>query len=456
MTKIVQFFSIQNTLGLFSSQEIIQDIKTSYNKSDIGKIDLAFPWNKIKKLIKPNKSTKGPKPLVSIQGKIAIMILKAYTGLSDKKLAEQINTNNHYRIFCRLPITLEPVIKNYKHISRIRTELASKLDWDEFQEALITHWLPQIENKGHILMDATCYESDLRYPTDVKLLWESLDYIMRTLKRICKMTKTKQIRSKYKQLKKEYIIYSRLRKKSYKKTKKMIQKLLYIDIKLLNELERIQSIHGINPREKQETVKKVLYQQKQKQEGEKVKSQIVSLSKSYIRPIVRGKETKRVEFGAKVNKIQIDGINIIEHLSFEAFHEGIRYEKSIEKSEELTQTKVTLTGADNIYGTNSNRSYAKERKIFTDFKRKGRAGKNEKSRKLASGIIRKARGSRLEGSFGVEKRSYGLGRIKARRRETEVLMINIGIHTKNLLEIGRRIYQSSQMEEASPGSKESA
>ena len=36
----------------------------------------------------------------------------------------------------------------------------------------------------------------------------------------------------------------------------------------------------------------------------------------------RGRETKSVEFGAKVNNIQIDGISFIEHLSFKAFNEG--------------------------------------------------------------------------------------------------------------------------------------
>ena len=35
-------------------------------------------------------------------------------------------------------------------------------------------------------------------------------------------------------------------------------------------------------------------------------------SRYYVRPIVRGKETKSVEFGAKVNNIQIDGISFIE------------------------------------------------------------------------------------------------------------------------------------------------
>ena len=42
-------------------------------------------------------------------------------------------------------------------------------------------------------------------------------------------------------------------------------------------------------------------------EGRKVSDRIVSFDRHYVRPIVRGKETKYVEFGAKVNNIQIDG-----------------------------------------------------------------------------------------------------------------------------------------------------
>lgn len=46
----------------------------------------------------------------------------------------------------------------------------------------------------------------------------------------------------------------------------------------------------------------------------------VDNSVHYIRP----KETKSVEFGAKVNNVQTDGISFIEHFSFKAFNEGIR------------------------------------------------------------------------------------------------------------------------------------
>ncbi len=34
------------------------------------------------------------------------------------------------------------------------------------------------------------------------------------------------------------------------------------------------------------------------------------MDKGHIRAMARGKETKRVEFGAKVNILQIDGVSI--------------------------------------------------------------------------------------------------------------------------------------------------
>lgn len=50
----------------------------------------------------------------------------------------------------------------------------------------------------------------------------------------------------------------------------------------------------------------------------------MSIDKHYVRPVVRVKETKAVEFGAKANLIQVDGINFIEHVSFKSFNEGTR------------------------------------------------------------------------------------------------------------------------------------
>lgn len=44
---------------------------------------------------------------------------------------------------------------------------------------------------------------------------------------------------------------------------------------------------------------------------ERMNDRIVCISKPYVRLIVRGKEVKSVEFGAKCNNILFDGLSFI-------------------------------------------------------------------------------------------------------------------------------------------------
>ena len=103
----------------------------------------------------------------------------------------------------------------------------------------------------------------------------------------------------------------------------------------------------------------------------------IKKSKPYIRPIVRGKETKTVEFGAKCNNILIDCISFIEKLSFNAFNEGTRLKHCVSLSEKLTGVPVKKIGGDQGYSGNDSRTFCKENKIETSFTPKGRTGKNE-------------------------------------------------------------------------------
>ena len=228
-------------------------------------------------------------------------------------------------------------ITNYKIVSAVRNEMASRLDIESLQEVLASHWKPYLENLHVCMTDATCYESHMRFPTDMKLLFE----------------------------------------------------------------------------------------------GRKVSDRIVSIDRHYVRPIVRGKETKSVEFGAKVNNIQIDGISFIEHLSFKAFNEGIRLKDCIRMQQKLMNVRVRCVAADSIYANNANRKFCTKYGISTSFVRKGRAAKDEPLRKVLRSELSKERATRLEGSFGTQKQHYSLARIKARNRKTEILWIFFGIHTAN-------------------------
>ena len=120
---------------------------------------------------------------------------------------------------------------------------------------------------------------------------------------------------------------------------------------------------------------------------ESIPNRIVSLNKPHIRPIVRGKETKTVEFGAKSNNILIDGISFIEKLSFNAFNEGTRLKHCVSLSDKLTA---------------------------------------------------RVRATEMEGSFGTQKQHYGLRKRAARIKSTEILLIFFGIHTANVVNLARR------------------
>ena len=151
----------------------------------------------------------------------------------------------------------------------------------------------------------------------------------------------------------------------------------------------------------------------------------------------RGKESKRVEFGAKVNMIQVDGLNFIEHLNFEAFHEGNRLKSGIHLHQKLFG-KCPHIAADSIYGTNENRKFCKGNTIQTSFVRKGRAGKNETQQSQMQTILSKQRATRMEGSFGTEKNHNGLNLVKARTEKTEILWIFFRVMTSNAVKIAKR------------------
>ncbi len=289
----------------------------SFLQSEVGQIYLAVPWDGLIKHFKIKENRKGPTRMFSPRGMIALMFLKSYLGCSDRKLLEHLNGNLNFQLFCDLLLGGKR-LTNFKIISQVRTSLSQGLDIKAAQVILANSWNPYIKHPGVMLTDATCYETSMRYLTNVKLLWESVDWCYRQLKTNCKYLNTRTPRTKYLKQKDRYNNYSRKRKRSRKEGKVLTRSLLHLLNKLLFLLEEIENVHKnrlclpASYYKQINTITKVLAQQTQIFEtGESVQNRIVSLSKSYIRPIVRGKEVKKVEFGAKINTIQVDGINFI-------------------------------------------------------------------------------------------------------------------------------------------------
>ena len=444
MRKIQRIYETTQELNFLSPQKEFSLYWASFRQSELGMIYQAIPWIELAKSLKIRKNKKGPDPIFNPQGMLALMFLKSYVGCSDKKLIIHLNGNIDFQMFCGIFLGPER-ISNYKIVSEIRCELSRRLDIKILQSVLAGYWKPYLKDPNIMLEDATCYETSMRYPTNVKLLWESTEWSYKQLKLICKYLKIRMPRNKYEEQWDKYNNYSHKRKRTHKETAKRIRSLLYLLDKIVGLLKDIENQYQEQLElpdryyTKIKIIRKVLKQQQEMfKTGKSVPERIVSISKSYIRPIVRGKEVKAVEFGAKVNMIQFDGINFIEHLSFNAFNEGTRLVKSIRYGRSLFG-KITHISADDIYATNANRKYSTAAHIVTNFKRKGRAGKHEEHRKIISRELRKERTIRMEGSFGTEKEHYGLQKIKARTELNEILWIFFGVHTANAVRIAKRL-----------------
>lgn len=421
--------------------DFMKKYREGFRQSELGHIYELLPLKEMAAAIAkkmPAKKPQGNKPMFPLEGEIALMFLKPYTGMSDKDLIQMMNGNLHMQMFCGVLIDPMDPIKDGKIVSAIRNKLAHYLDIKELQKILYDNWKGDMTNLDRCLSDATCYESHMRFPTDVKLLWEACGWLQSLMKKTCKDIGERMPRNKYNDIDKARLAYAKQRKPKKNATRKLLRRLLALLGKQLSQWNRLlvqfqPAIHLTTDQERRVmTIREVLRQQTDHFNNKEVKHRIVSIDRPYIRPIKRGKENKPTEFGAKVNNIQIDGISFIEHHSFEAFNEGIRVKESIEYHKELTGVDVKEFGGDTIYANNEARKYCTEHGITTSFARKGPRPKDEdEDSHTTRRILGNLRSTVMEGSFGNQKQHYNLERIAARNRYSETLLLFFGIHMAN-------------------------
>ena len=179
----------------------------------------------------------------------------------------------------------------------------------------------------------------------------------------------------------------------------------------------------------------------------KVPDRIVSLHKPYVRPIIWGKEVKQVEFGSKINMLQVNGINFIEHLSYNNFNESTRLQSTIYMQRRYFGACHQM-GADAIYATNANRKYCTENNIATSFVAKGKEGEYKEQKSQMRSILGKIRSTVLEGSFGNEKTHYDMAQIKARTEANEKVWIFFCLLTSNARQIANRMQMTQNRSQA--------
>jgi len=421
-------------------------LEQRFLSTDIGQLHQAIPWQELAALVPAPahaKSGLGCKPWFGVQGGIGLMLLKHYLQLSDAKLIERLNTDWSLQYFCGIQLQAGEAIRDRDLPSWWRGYIGQHLDISKWQKVLASKWKKHMEQTQTTSQDATCYESRIAYPTDVKLLWQSCSQVYGLIQMVLKKQRQRKSRANHALRRKEFLSYQKSKKKTRKGEKKLRKKLLKYLHRLLELNHALYTKFNIavsrSKSQRLRTIGKVYEQQQKKLFGEKIEDRIVSISKPYVRPIIRGKEVKSVEFGAKVNKLQVSGISFIEHLSYDAFNEGTRLQSGIGMHHQYFG-KCSQFSGDAIYATNKNRTYLKKKGIVHNFTPKGKQkpAHIEQAAQMRS-LLNKERGTKLEGSFGNEKNHYLLQKVRAGNQTTETCWIFFGIHTANAVNIGKRI-----------------
>jgi len=174
-----------------------------------------------------------------------------------------------------------------------------------------------------------------------------------------------------------------------------------------------------------------LYQQQKEMYDEHkhtIEDRIISIHQPHVRPIVRGKTTAKVEFGAKIHVSIIDGISFFDEISWDAFNEGSHMVEYVEKYKVRFGCYPRELLADKIYCTRFNRAWLKQKGIRLIAKPLGRPS-------AVQNHVSPGERNPIEGKFGQAKTVYRLDRINARLRETSESWIACIILVLNLVKL---------------------
>lgn len=421
-----------------------------------GKLDPENRWLKLASLIDWQKFEASyaetfaaiGRPGVRARVVIGALILKYILEVSDTELTLQLTENPYFQYFIGLARFKSQPPFDSSTLTHVRKRLGEKL-FDEFEQIVINNLIEKKLIKPRALqLDATVYESDITYPTDCGLLNKARQYCIEQIKKLSQAVGGK-VRTYCRVAQKAYVSFSKARTHTVKKVRALQKALLqYLrrNIGQLSELIVLAQEKGQAVCQKLvttlETVKTIYDQQKTMYDNRvnSIKSRIVSFHKPYIRPIVRNKSGKKVEFGAKAALSLVDGYLFADHINFENFNEGNQLADSVEKFQQRFGSYPDYVAMDQIYGSRENRNYLAQRNIRAAVKPLGRPKQDDTAEAERRWRHQKQRErNQIEGAIGNSKTNYSLGVVRAKLPETEISWIRMSLISRNLVTAAKRI-----------------
>lgn len=378
-------------------------------------------WGEAENLYRAYFSSDRGRPAKDARLFCGLLIVKHVEKESDEDVVERFLESPYVQWFCGYERFVTEDVIDPSLLSKTRKRLGAKF-FEDFEKALIGVLVTRkILNPGSHLLDATVVPANIEYPTDTKLLNRARVWVVEAIGGLRRKLNLKEKVRTYCRVARLFFVNFQ---KKRKKTKAMIRlvrgKMLRYLRRNVCQLEELLKQHGkrLVAREREalrqrlEIVKAIYAQQYQmwRTRAWSVKERIVSLHLPHIRPVVRGKDGKDVEFGPKVLLSWTGRFAFLDKLAFEVYNEGLFLKESLEKYRERFKKDPKDSTGDGIFGTRANRGMLDEMNIRGGFKALGKAARQRINRQW---FRRKQalRSSRMEGVIGNAKNHYGLDRI---------------------------------------------
>jgi len=460
-----------------------------------------IPWDNLANIYGKSFSDDLGRGSKDLRIEIGTLIIQELTGYTDREVISQIQENPYLQYFLGFQEFTNKIVFDPSLLVTIRKRLNQETIAEFTEQVAICHKRTEkksskskkpkddsskgkgdkkpkvsaeekependgkpIKHNGELIVDATAAELQIPYPTDLGLLNEARlqsEKIIDLLWSLssCKGNKPRTYRQNARTA---YLVLSKKRRKSKKDIRKGIkQQLQYLrrNIKVIKKLLSVVSLATLKialtrrDRTLINTIK-LVYEQQLKMHKEKIRRidhRIVNLYQPWVRPIIRGKSGKNVEFGPKLSVSLVDGITYVDKFSWEAFNESTHLQDQVEKYYKRNGFYPETVIGDMIYGNRKNRQYLKSLGICYSGKALGRPVQitPENKKELATQKKRRkaeqCRRNRIEGCFGVGRRRYSLGQVRTRLKETSEAKICMAFFAITFFVLKQKLSQSFQI-----------
>lgn len=394
----------------------------------------------------------------------AALYIQSEEGFTDEQTRRNIQENPYLQYFCGFdcytgdsPFDSSMMTHFRKRISKEMIQRINALtfaseavasmdntDDADAQEEGIEEEIPlPSNNRGTLILDATCCPADIHYPTDVGLLnhaRELLENMIDILHPFVQEIYSEKPRTYRQVARKAYLGYTKKRKHTIRETRAQIRgDLQYIrrDIGYIQKMVAsgapLEAL-GSELYRKLLVIQELARQQWEMYNDKKhaIEDRIVSISQPHIRPIIRGKAGVPVEFGAKVMVGLVGGYAFLMKADWNNYAEGSCLKEAVEEYRQTFGFYPKTILADRAYPSRDNKLWCASVGIRLSGPRLGRKSAAEKAEETKQIYRDSCDRVAIEGEFGVVKRRYTLDHVMAKLPDTSMSSIAMGFFSANM------------------------